>query len=140
MAWTVDTCVLVDIIENDPAFGYASAKCLKKHLRDGLVICPVSFVELGPTFQGNTLELRTFLNRCGIQYTLPFTLSDAETGHTAWHKLIAAKRKLAGPRRPVADILIGAFAVQTGGLITRNTKDFRNHFPNLRIIDPSPAS
>jgi predicted nucleic acid-binding protein len=138
MPWTVDTCVLVDIIENDPVFGLPSATCLKKNLRDGLCICPVSFVELGPTFAGNTFELRMFLNRCGIAYTMPLDLGAAEIGHKAWHKAIAAKRKHAAPKRPVADILIGAFAMQTRGIITRNPKDFRNHFPDLKIIDPTP--
>ncbi len=139
MAWTVDTCVLVDIVENDPKFGIHSARCLADRLNEGLILCPVSFVELGPTFNGNFLELRKFLNACGIPYNIPFDARDAELGHQIWHEWTVAKRKGIVPKRPVADILIGAFAVKTGGIITRNPKDFRKRFPNLRITDPTPT-
>ncbi|MCC5850142.1 MAG: type II toxin-antitoxin system VapC family toxin [Verrucomicrobia bacterium] len=138
MAWTVDTCVLVDIIEDDPEFGTHSARCIAKHLRDGLVLSPVSFVELGPTFNGNILELRKFLNGCGIQYNVPFDTRDAEIGHKIWNDCIVAKRKKIEAKRPVADVLIGAFAMKTQGLITRNPKDFRKKFPNLEVINPKP--
>jgi hypothetical protein len=39
-------------------------------------------------------------------------------------------------RRPVADILIGAFAAGRHGLLTRNAADFRRAFPTLKIIEP----
>jgi len=40
------------------------------------------------------------------------------------------------PKRPIADILIGALAVEYGGLITRNPKDFSSLYPDLEIIVP----
>jgi len=39
-------------------------------------------------------------------------------------------------KRPVADVLIGGFALRFDGLITRNTDDFRKLFPALRLIRP----
>ena len=39
-------------------------------------------------------------------------------------------------KRPIADILIGAFATRFDGLLTRNTKHFRSFFPDLRLEGP----
>ena len=36
--------------------------------------------------------------------------------------------------------MIGAYAVQKGGLITRNEDDFRALFPNLMIFNPVTMS
>jgi hypothetical protein len=36
----------------------------------------------------------------------------------------------------VADALIGALGVRSGGLITRNTAGFRRFYLKLRIVDP----
>ena len=48
MAWVVDTSVVVDLVTGDPLFEPGSTACLQAHLGDGLVISPVTFVELGP--------------------------------------------------------------------------------------------
>jgi hypothetical protein len=39
-------------------------------------------------------------------------------------------------KRPVADVLIAAFAARFQGIITRNASDFRNILPNLVVIEP----
>ena len=36
-----------------------------------------------------------------------------------------------------ADIMIGAYALRKGGLITRNESDFRALYPNLPIFNPA---
>ncbi len=33
--------------------------------------------------------------------------------------------------------MVGAFALRTGGLITRNESDFRTLYPSLPILNPS---
>ncbi len=38
----VDTCVLIDIADDDPEFGPASVACVAERLEDGLTISPVS--------------------------------------------------------------------------------------------------
>jgi hypothetical protein len=40
------------------------------------------------------------------------------------------------PKRPIADILIGAFATRFDGLITRKTSDLRALFPDLTLRKP----
>src|SRR5215204_3444511 len=46
MAWVVDTCVLIDVLEEDPSFGFLSAEILEESLEEGLVICPMTYAEL----------------------------------------------------------------------------------------------
>jgi hypothetical protein len=38
MAWVVDTCLLIDVVEADPTFGTRSAKLLDSKRPDGLRI------------------------------------------------------------------------------------------------------
>ena len=47
MAWVVDTSVVLDLVSGDPQFEPASTLCLQSRMADGLVVCPVSFIELG---------------------------------------------------------------------------------------------
>lgn len=39
-------------------------------------------------------------------------------------------------KRPVADVLIAAFAERFQGIITRNATDFRNILPALTVVTP----
>jgi len=56
-------------------------------------------------------------------------------GH--WYEHITRKRAGQVAKRPIADIMIGAYAMQKGGLITRNEDDFRVLYPNLTIFNPA---
>ena len=40
-------------------------------------------------------------------------------------KHILRKRSGAGKKRPIADVMIGVYAMRKGGLITRNEADFK---------------
>ena len=40
--WVVDTCVVLDVFENDPSFGLALARCLEKLLSRGLRVTSVT--------------------------------------------------------------------------------------------------
>jgi hypothetical protein len=53
VAWVVDTSVLLDIRQNDPQFGIPAAKCLIRHIPEGLVLCPITYIELAPAFGGD---------------------------------------------------------------------------------------
>ena len=136
MAWVVDTCLVIDVLEDDPSFGRRAARLLQARLPDGLVLCPVTLVELAPAFAGNLHAEKGFLDLCGIDYTQPFLAADAEAAHAAWHRHIAAKRARRTNKRPVADILIGGFAMRFDGLLSRNRRDFRPWFPGLKIVSP----
>jgi hypothetical protein len=38
----VDTCIFIDVADDDPDFGEASTNCLAARVKDGLTISPVS--------------------------------------------------------------------------------------------------
>jgi predicted nucleic acid-binding protein len=136
MTWVIDTCIVIDVLENDPSFGLHSATLLEQKLGDGLSICPVTFVELAPAFDGNWEQQEFFLEQAGIDFRDGWTSADTRTAHQAWHLHITARRSGMLPKRPIADVLIGAYASNRRGLITRNPADFRRNFPNLPILEP----
>jgi len=49
---------------------------------------------------------------------------------------VRARRAVKISKRPVADLLIGGFAANRQGLITRNPDDFHRWFPKLVIREP----
>ena len=134
--WIVDTCVILDVFEDDPQFGRASAKLLQKLLSDGLAISPVSMVELAAAFGGDLAEQKHFLDQAGISYHEKWTAADTEAAHATWNRYVQARRADKVPKRPVADLLIGGFAANRQGLVTRNAADFRRWFPKLAIREP----
>lgn len=136
MNWVVDTCIVLDVLENDPTFGRGSAELLEKRLPDGLEISPVTQIELAPAFDGNLEEQKRFLGLAGIRFQTLWTVEDTESAHAAWQRHIQGRRDGSLPKRPLAGILIGAFASNRRGLITRNARDFRNQFPGLPILEP----
>lgn len=136
MAWVVDTCLLIDVAEADPTFGVASATLLDAKRPEGLTICPVTYAELAPVFDGNAAAQNEFLANLGVDWTEGWTLKDTVAAHDAWHRYVVGKRAGRIPKRPVADVLIGAFASLRDGLLTRNEGDFRAVFPTLRLEAP----
>jgi predicted nucleic acid-binding protein len=134
--WVVDTCVVLDVFENDPQFGKHSAALLEKLLTDGLAVSPVTMIELSAAFEGDISEQKRFLEGAGIIHGEAWTAADVDASHEAWNAYVMARRKDRAPRRPVADILIGGFAANRRGLVTRNPADFRRWFPKLVIREP----
>ena len=108
-----------------------------------LVICPInrkqSILIAKIFFEINIdiIEQKYFLDQAGISYVEAWTAADTERACTAWNLYIVAKRQAQTPKRPVADILIGGFAANRSGLVTRNTRDFKRWYPSLKIIEPS---
>lgn len=138
--WVVDTCVVLDVLEHDPAFGRPSAGLLHKLLPQGLVISPVTMVELSAAFPGDLAEQKLFLDQAGIAYGEPWTAADTEQACTAWNSYVVAKRQAKAVKRPLADLLIGGFAANRTGLVTRNPRDFSRWFPHLKLQAPIVAS
>ena len=132
----VDTCILIDIADDDPEFGRMSADCLVRHTAEGLIVSPISYVELAPVFDGSARRLDEFLAGLGVDAGAAFDLRDRKAAFSAWARYTHVRRAGIAPRRPVADALIGALGVRSGGLITRKAADFNRFYPKLRIVDP----
>jgi predicted nucleic acid-binding protein len=132
----VDTSVVVDLVTGDPLFEPASTACLQAHLHDGLVVSPVTFVELGPSFAGDDAAAEVFLKAVQIGTAEFWTPADTLLAHRLWHQFQIRRQQLQVVKRPVADVLIAAFAGRFQGIITRNATDFRNILPTFQIIEP----
>jgi predicted nucleic acid-binding protein len=138
MAWVVDTGMLIDVLDDDPRFGRASALTLDSYAAEGLIICPLTYAELSPAFQGDTALQDEFLDGVGVDFRQDWTWADTLLAHRAWHRYIHRKRRRSLPRRPIADVLIGAFASRFQGLLTRNAGDFASLFPDLPLAAAAP--
>lgn len=136
MAWVVDTCLLIDIADADPNFGIASALFLDSKRPSGLLVSPVTFIELAPVFGGDRQAQDEFLFNLEVSHFEFWMDVDTQRAHTAWHEYVVARRLRQTPKRPLADILIGAFAQRFDGLLIRNPADFRQIFPALNVETP----
>ncbi len=130
-SWVVDTCVLLDILLGDPKFASASEACLVETANKGLVVSPVTVVELAAALP-DLRELHSFLSDYDISAHEVWGRDETAMAHAAWSLALGRRRQTKAPRRPIADVFIGAFAQRRGGLITRNPDDFRTLFPTLR--------
>lgn len=134
--WIIDSCVLLDIALKDPVHGLASALFLDKRRKEGLAVCPVSVIEIAPFFAGEIGSVREFLKVLGADSGLAWLETDTEAAVRGWSRYVRLKRQELSPRRPVADMLIGAYASRHSGLITRNPSHFRPYFPDLSLAQP----
>jgi predicted nucleic acid-binding protein len=139
MAWVVDSCILLDIALKDPLHGLPSATFLEGKRGDGLTVCPVSMIEIAPFFDGEVLNVREFLKVFGADSAAPWMEADTEAAACGWTRYVQLKRSAAASKRPIADILIGAFACRHQGLITRNPDHFRPYFHSLPLAEPPSA-
>ena len=138
MDWVVDTCVLLDILDEIPPFAEAAAEALDSKSETGkLTIAPITYVELAPAFNGDRAMQDLFLANVGVDIDLGGNPDAVVTAHRAWYEHVMRKRAGTEKKRPIADIMIGAYAMQKGGLITRNETDFKTLYPNLPIFNPA---
>ena len=126
MIYSVDTCVLLDILLPDPVHGIPSREVLKKASENGrLSICSIVYAELCPQFASRT-ALDVFLNETGID-VFPFTREVLWKAGREWKDYVArgGKRK----DRIIPDFLIGAFSsVKADSLITRDKGFYKEYF------------
>lgn len=137
MSWLVDTCVLLDILDDDSAFGPASARLIDRLAPEGLEISPVTSVEIAPSFLGDSERQELFLREIGVSVSSNWDIEALRAAEAAWTKHVTARRKGLAAKRPLADVLIGALALRHDGLVTRNAAGFRRFYPSLRIVDPT---
>jgi predicted nucleic acid-binding protein len=140
MAWVVDSCILLDVALRDPAFGLPSALLLDGLRGEGLVVCPVSVIELTPQFGGRIENVREFLALMGADPHVAWLEADTENAAAGWTRYVALKRAGSVSKRPVADLLIGSFASRFQGLVTRNPQHFLPFFPELVLRQPVPSA
>lgn len=137
MTWAVDTSVLIDVLDDDPELGEASARTLDGSVDEGHTICPVTYAELAPAFEGSRSLQEEFPTGVGVSFSEGWTRQDTLAAFEAWHAHTQRRRRGEGPGRPIADTLVGAFAQRFQGLVTRNEDHVRPAFPELEIRKPA---
>ena len=137
--WVVDTCVIIDILSGDGTFSVKSADAIDAKRGEGLVVAPLTYIELAPSFCGNVKDQDLVLSGLGIELDFAGNKDAVLAAHKAWYEHVLCKRLGAVTKRPIADVVIGAYALQKGGLITRNEADFRTLYPTLTIFNPMSA-
>jgi predicted nucleic acid-binding protein len=137
MAWVLDSCVVLDIALRDPEFGLPSALLADELRREGLVVCPISVIEVTPSFAGRVQNVEEFLALLGADPYAAWTPADTASAAAGWMRYVAQKRAGMTGRRPIADILIGGFACRFQGLVTRNPQHVMSFFPGLAIRQPA---
>lgn len=129
----VDSCVLIDVIDEDPDWCDWSMAALDEWGRRGpVLIDPVVYAEVSPDFD-DPATLDAILDKVGVEYReVPReALFLAAKAHQAY-------RRRGGERGGVPpDFFIGAHAaVLNVPLLTRDARRFSRYFPSVRLVMP----
>jgi predicted nucleic acid-binding protein len=137
MITAVHTNILVALWDRDPDLSLAAQVALDTALgRGGLVISAPVFAELLACPGRDEAFVDIFLQDTGIAVEWELYESVWRTAGRAFQSYATRRRKHAdaGPRRILADFVIGAHALEKGfELLTLDDRMYRAAFPGLRI-------
>ncbi len=129
----VDTNVLVDVLQDDPAWADWSVQQLRAQSQvHELLINPVIYAELSLTFDSVT-ELDDAIGGMGLKFHEMPRAALFLAG-----RAFLKYRRGGGTRTNVlADFFIGAHASVLGcSILTRDGRRYRNYFPRVALIAP----
>jgi predicted nucleic acid-binding protein len=138
MTTAVDTNALVALWDRDPVLSSAAQSALDTALsRGGLVVGAPVFAELMAAPGRSETFLNSFFNDTGI--VVEWDLHDAiwRSAGRAFQKYAARRKgmRAPGPRRILADFVIGAHASEKGyRLLTLDDHLYRAAFPGLTLV------
>ncbi|TAG84692.1 MAG: PIN domain-containing protein [Burkholderiales bacterium] len=133
MSTFVDSCVLLDLIENDPVWADWSQSQLEKAATRGPMIINVAvYAEIANSFASES-ELEAFVRATELQVkAIPRGAAWlAANAHRAYRRSKGTKTTT------LPDFFIGAHAQLEGhSLLTRDATRFKTYFPLLKLIVP----
>lgn len=131
MITAVDTCVLLDLLLDDPRHRNRSHAALTRARREGqLVVCELVVAELGPVLEGDP---KAFLNAIDARF-VPCGLEASLEAAVGFHRHLKAGGKRG---RVVADYLIAAHAKHHAQrLLTRDKGFKRTALPSIELWYP----
>lgn len=133
----VDSCVLLDVLTEDPDWFAWSSEALAAGADRGLlVINSIIYAEVSIGFE-RIEDLEAVLpERIVVLQPIP-----REAAFLAGKVFLQYRRRGGTRTAPLPDFLIGAHAaVANMPLITRDTARFRSYFPSLDLIEPGEKS
>lgn len=138
MTTAVDTNVIVALWDRDPAVSNPAQKALDDALlRGSLVLGAPVFSELMAAPGRTEAFLNKFCNETGISVEFDFDEEIWRAAGRAFQAYMVRRRKQrdSGPRRILADFLIGAHAFKRGyQLLTLDDHLYRAAFSGLTVI------
>lgn len=132
----VDTNVLLDVLENDPAWADWSIRQLRAQSQaHDLAINPVIYAELSLAFD-SVQALDSAIEGMGlIVQELP-----RPALFLAGRAFLKYRREGGTKSNVLPDFLVGAHAaVQNWDVLTRDARRYRSYFPTVALITPEPA-
>jgi predicted nucleic acid-binding protein len=138
MTTAIDTNVLVALWNEDDRLNTLARSALDAALgRGSLVIAAPVFAELLAAPSRNEAFLDSFCKETGISIDWNLDQAVWRAAGRAFQHYVARRRKQrdSGPRRILADFLIGAHALQNGfRLLTLDDRLYGAAFPRLSIV------
>lgn len=133
----VDTNVLVDVLENDPAWADWSIAQLRAQAQiHRLVINPVIYAELSLTF--STMEA---LDETLANLQIPVIEMPKPALFLAGKAFVQYRRQGGTKSNVLADFFIGAHAAVAGlPVLTRDVRRYASYFPTVQLIAPVPKT
>ena len=138
MTTSIDTNVIVALWDRDPGVSMAAQLALEAALsHGGLVVSAPVFAELMAAPGRSETFLNSFFRDTAIAVEWSLTEAIWREAGRAFQKYAVRRREkhASGPRRILADFLIGAHASERGyRLLTLDDRLYRAAFPNLTLI------
>lgn len=132
----VDTNVLVDVLEDDPAWADWSVKQLRSQSQvHELIVNPVIYSELSLTFD-SVQALDEAIESMGISvHEVP-----RPALFLAGKAFVKYRRGGGSKGNVLADFFIGAHAAVLGcAILTRDARRYKNYFPTVSLVTPEGA-
>ncbi len=135
MTTAVDSSVLLDVLMADAKFGPRSGRALETAYASGaLVAGEVVWAEVRAQFADGA-AFEAAMTTLGIEFA-PSSAHSSSVAGAFWREQ-RQRRSAAKRDRVVADLLIGAHALTTAGvLLTRDRGFYRDYFKKLKVIEP----
>jgi predicted nucleic acid-binding protein len=135
-ATLVDSCVLIDVLADDPMWADWSIQKLEALGGQApLVINPLILAEISPRF-ARASDLEAALDILPLQkQALPW-----DAAFLAGQAFKVYRQSKGMQRSPMPDFYIGAHALLSGmRLLTRDAKRYRTYFPKLHVVCPESS-
>lgn len=129
----VDSCILIDVLANDPTWADWSLEQLSRWGAVGpLVINPIILAEVSPRFE-RASDLESALSALPlVRQALPW-----DAAFLAGQAFKVYRQSQGSKSSPMPDFYIGAHAlVENLQLLTRDAARYRSYFPKLALVAP----